>query len=180
VKVTELRLPGVLLFEPRRFEDHRGWFAESWNARRYRDAGLDASFVQDNTAFSRRGVLRGLHFQDPHPQGKLVWALAGEVWDVAVDVRPGSPTFGEWLSCTLSAENARQIFIPEGFAHGFLVLSDSALCCYKCTDLYRPEAEGTLLWNDPDLAIPWPIADPILSEKDREGLTLDSLQTRRV
>ena len=169
MKVTELDLPGVLLIETRRFDDKRGWFLESWNAARYREAGVDLSFVQDNVSFSRKGVLRGLHFQDPHPQGKLVWVVQGEVWDVAVDVRRGSPTFGRWLGHTLSANNARQLFIPEGFAHGFVVLSETALVCYKCTAPYRPEAERTLRWDDPDVGIEWPISDPVVSEKDAGG-----------
>jgi len=172
VKVTPLDLPEVLQVEPQVFGDTRGWFMESWNAKRYADAGIPARFVQDNISFSRRGTLRGLHFQHPHPQGKLVGVLEGEVWDVAVDIRVDSPTFGQWVGCTLSAENRRQLYIPEGFAHGFVVTSETALFHYKCTDMYHPEAEGTVLWNDPALAIAWPVEAPTLSRKDASAVPL--------
>ncbi len=175
MKVQELDLPGVLVFEPRRFEDERGWFMETWNARQYAEAGLPSSFVQDNMSWSRRGVLRGLHYQDPHPQGKLIGVLSGEVWDVAVDIRPHSPTCGRWTACTLSETNGRRMFVPEGFAHGFVVTSEVALVQYKCTDFYHPEAEGSLLWCDPDLAIPWPVREPIVSDKDRSAGMLRGL-----
>jgi dTDP-4-dehydrorhamnose 3,5-epimerase len=176
VNVTELDLPGVRLIEPRRFGDARGWFMEIWNQERYHAAGLEFGFVQDNLSFSSRGVLRGLHFQDPHPQGKLVWVGSGEIWDVAADVRPDSPTFGKWVASTLSAENGRQLFIPEGYAHGFVVLSEQALVAYKCTTPYRPECEHTIRWDDPDLGIDWPINAPIVSEKDVRGNWLAELK----
>jgi dTDP-4-dehydrorhamnose 3,5-epimerase len=139
---------------------------ETWNMVRYKEAGLPYEFVQDNLSFSQHGVLRGLHFQNPNQQGKLVYVLQGEVFDVAVDIRVGSPTFGEWTGTTLSAENKRQFYVPEGFAHGFVVLSDAALFAYKCTAFYNGQAEGSVLWNDPEIGIEWPIEEPLLSEKD--------------
>jgi dTDP-4-dehydrorhamnose 3,5-epimerase len=168
-------LPGVLLLEPRVFRDSRGTFMETWRERRYREVGVSGPFVQDNVSASRRGVLRGLHVQHPHPQGKLVSVLNGEVWDVAVDVRVGSPTFGRWLGCVLSAENARQLWIPEGFAHGFVALADASVVHYKCTDVYRPEAERTVRWDDPAIGIEWPIDDPVLSERDLGGSLLAAI-----
>jgi dTDP-4-dehydrorhamnose 3,5-epimerase len=167
MNVIETDLPGVLVIEPKVFGDERGFFMESWNGRRYGEVGLPSSFVQDNLSFSAHGVLRGLHFQNPQPQGKLVSVLQGEVFDVAVDVRVGSPTFGEWTGTTLSAENKRQFYIPPDFAHGFVVTSEAALFFYKCTDYYAPASEVTILWNDPDIGIEWPIAQPILSDRDR-------------
>ncbi len=145
---------------------------ETWNAQRYREFGLDQAFVQDNLSRSRRGVLRGLHFQKPDPQGKLVYVLEGEVFDVAVDIRRGSPTFGQWEEHTLSADNKLQFYIPAGFAHGFCVTSETALFAYKCTELYHPASEGCVAWNDPDLNIPWPIEQPELSTKDAKGINL--------
>lgn len=159
-------LAGLLIIEPKIFGDPRGFFLETWNQRRYQECGLKMSFVQDNLSFSRRGTLRGLHFQNPTPQGKLITVLQGEVFDVAVDIRRSSPTFGRWHALTLSAENKRQFFIPPGFAHGFVVVSEAALFHYKCTDYYAPKDEVTIRWDDPDLAIPWPIQGPILSERD--------------
>lgn len=176
MNVTETALPGVLLLEPRVFPDERGHFMETWNRDRYAAAGVPDRFVQDNVSVSRRGVLRGLHFQHPHAQGKLVSVPWGEVWDVAVDVRAGSPRFGQWVGYSLSAENARQLWIPEGFAHGFVVLSERAVFQYKCTDVYHPEAERTLRWDDPELAIEWPVSDPLVSEKDAQGVTLSGLR----
>jgi dTDP-4-dehydrorhamnose 3,5-epimerase len=167
MNVIKTDLPGVLVIEPRVFGDERGFFMESWNGRRYGEVGLPSSFVQDNLSYSAHGVLRGLHFQTPQPQGKLVSVLQGEVFDVAVDIRVGSPTFGEWTGTTLSAENKRQFYIPPDFAHGFVVTSRAALFFYKCTDYYAPASEGTVLWNDPDIGIKWPIVEPILSDKDR-------------
>jgi dTDP-4-dehydrorhamnose 3,5-epimerase len=172
LNVIETELPGVLIVEPTVFGDERGFFMESYNAGRYAEAGLPESFVQDNLSFSRRGVLRGLHFQNPQPQGKLVSVLRGEVFDVAVDIRVGSPTFGRWAGVTLSAENKRQFYVPPDFAHGFVVTSDVALFYYKCTDYYAPHAEGSVLWNDPEIGIEWPIESPTLSEKDRAAPTL--------
>lgn len=145
------------------------------NRKRYADAGLPADFVQDNVSFSARGVLRGLHFQNPNPQGKLVSVLQGEVFDVAVDVRVGSPTFGRWVGASLSADNRRQLYVPEDFAHGFVVTSETALFQYKCTGYYHPEAEGAVAWNDADVGIEWPIADPVLSAKDRAAPSLSAM-----
>jgi dTDP-4-dehydrorhamnose 3,5-epimerase len=174
----ETRLPGVVIFEPRVFRDDRGEFLETWHQARYAAAGLPEAFVQDNLSVSRRGVLRGLHYQHPLAQGKLVSVLEGEVFDVAVDIRRGSPTFARWVGMTLSGENRRQLYVPPGFAHGFYVTSDRALFLYKCTAYYAPSDEGSVLWNDPDLAIDWPLgqrsvvsgqssgADPILAPKD--------------
>ena len=167
-------LAGLLLVKPDVFGDDRGFFQETWNLRRYTEAGLDRHFVQDNLSLSRRGILRGLHFQNPGPQGKLVYVLQGEVFDVAVDVRTDSPTFGQWHGAVLSAENHHQLFVPEGFAHGFCVTSETALFAYKCTDFYNPKAEFSLLWNDPDIGIEWPITNPELSEKDSNGQTLSA------
>ncbi|RYZ42892.1 MAG: dTDP-4-dehydrorhamnose 3,5-epimerase [Myxococcaceae bacterium] len=170
MKVTPLELPEVLLVEPKVFGDDRGFFLESYHAKRYADAGIAGPFVQDNLSRSVKGTLRGLHFQEPHAQGKLVQCLSGAVWDVAVDVRRGSPTFGRWVAAELSFENKRQLWVPPGFAHGFCVLSDSADFFYKCTALYSPETERSVLWNDPDLAIPWPVAgEPLLSGKDKQA-----------
>jgi dTDP-4-dehydrorhamnose 3,5-epimerase len=165
-------LPGVLLIKPEVFGDARGFFLESWNRRRYAEAGLDRDFVQDNLSFSRRGILRGLHFQNPGPQGKLVQVLRGEVFDVAVDIRVGSPSFGQWYGTVLSEENHHQLYVPENFAHGFCVTSETALFAYKCTDFYRPANEHSLLWNDPDIGIAWPIDSPELSAKDQAGRRL--------
>jgi len=175
MKVLPCDLEGLLLIEPRVFGDARGFFLETWNERRYSEAGIRGPFVQDNLSFSRRGAVRGLHFQNPSAQGKLVYVLQGEVFDVAVDLRRSSPTFGRWYGVTLSADNKRQLYIPPGFAHGFAVVSETALFAYKCTAFYAPEHETTLLWNDPDLAIPWPVEEPVLSEKDRQGLRLRDL-----
>ncbi len=166
MNVVETSLPGVLVVEPDVFGDERGFFMETWNARRYEEAGLPGCFVQDNLSYSARGVLRGLHYQSPQPQGKLVSVLRGEVFDVAVDIRVGSPTFGEWTGVTLSAENKRQFYVPPDFAHGFLVTGEDALFFYKCTDYYAPEAEGIVLWNDPEIGIEWPTDAPMLSERD--------------
>lgn len=168
MKVYETRLPGMFIIEPGVFGDSRGYFMETWNQASYAQAGLTTSFVQDNLSFSARGVLRGLHFQNPNAQGKLVYVLQGEVFDVAVDIRGGSPTFGQWTGVILSAENHRQLYIPVGFAHGFCVTSETALFAYKCTDFYNPRAEGGIIWNDPDIAINWPVTAPNLSEKDRK------------
>jgi dTDP-4-dehydrorhamnose 3,5-epimerase len=172
MKITETELPGVLIIEPQVFRDERGFFLESFHAERYREAGIDMAFVQDNHSRSRKGVLRGLHFQRRHPQGKLVRASRGSIFDVAADIDPASPTFGQYVGVTLSDENHRQMWIPPGFAHGFCVLSDEADFEYKCTDLYYPNDEGGVLWSDPDLNIQWPLSDPLLSAKD---LALPSL-----
>lgn len=167
MKVTALPVAGVLLIEPRVFPDGRGFLVESWQQHRYAQHGITADFVQDNLSRSGRGVLRGLHFQHPQGQGKLVSIAEGRVLDVAVDVRPASPTFGKVAVVELSGDNQHQLYIPPGCAHGFCVLSDVALCSYKCTDFYAPAKERGVRFDDPDLAIPWPTMDFIVSEKDR-------------
>jgi dTDP-4-dehydrorhamnose 3,5-epimerase len=166
MKVKETSMQGLLLIEPDCFGDQRGFFMETWQKERYKSFGVEEDFVQDNLSYSEHGVLRGLHFQDPQGQGKLVYVISGEVFDVAVDIRIGSPTFGRWEGHYLSGENKRQLYVPAGFAHGFCVTGESALFAYKCTDYYNREAEKGLLWNDPDLGINWPLKNPILSDKD--------------
>ena len=166
MNVRETKLPGVLLLEPDVFGDERGFFMETWSATRYEQVGIPGPFVQDNASSSSKGILRGLHFQHPKAQGKLVQILSGEVVDVAVDIRAGSPTFGQWISEVLSGTNHRQMYIPPGFAHGYCVTSETALFSYKCTDFYNPATEGGVIWNDPDLGIDWPTAEPVLSAKD--------------
>ncbi len=167
MKIIETSLPGVLVFEPRVFADSRGYFLETFSRQRYLEAGLEKAFVQDNVSCSSRGTLRGLHYQHPQGQGKLVQVLTGAVYDVAVDIRPDSPAFGQWYGEELTAEKHNQMYIPSGFAHGFYVLSETALFSYKCTDYYNPATEGGIIWNDPNLGIKWPLrGDPILSEKD--------------
>lgn len=168
-------VPGVLLVEPQVYRDERGFFLESFQARKYAAAGVTAVFVQDNHSLSRKGTLRGLHAQLRRPQGKLVRVIEGEIWDVAVDIRPGSPTYRKHVSAVLSSENFRQLWVPPGLAHGFCVLSERAQVEYKCTDFYDPADELVLAWNDPTLAIPWPIAAPVLSERDRKGAPLSEL-----
>jgi dTDP-4-dehydrorhamnose 3,5-epimerase len=179
MKVVPTAIPDVVILEPRVFEDERGFFLESWNARDLRAAlGHDVSFVQDNHSRSRRGVLRGLHYQIVQPQGKLVRASRGRVFDVAVDLRRSSTTFGRWVGVELSEDNHRQVFMPPGFAHGFLVLSDEADVLYKTTDYYAPRHERCLAWNDPDVAIAWPLTgEPLLAPKDRVGLRLREAET---
>lgn len=167
--IVETPLPGLLVIEPEVFGDDRGFFLETYEKRRYGDVGISEEFVQDNLSFSRHGVLRGLHFQNPNGQGKLVYVLQGEVFDVAVDIRVGSPTFGRWHGVTLSGENKRQLWVPVGFAHGFCVTGDTALFVYKCTDYYAPQSEVTIRWDDPAIGIDWPLKDPELSEKDARG-----------
>lgn len=168
--ITPLAIPDVLLITPKRHGDARGWFAETWSRRTMAEAGVEADFVQDNQAFNaRKGVIRGLHFQQaPHPQAKLVRVLRGAIYDVAVDIRPGSPTYGRWAAATLTAEAGEQIFVPRGFAHGYCTLTDDCEIAYKVDGLYAPQTEGGVLWNDPDLAIPWPVeGEPQLSDKDK-------------
>ena len=173
MKVVPTALPDVLLIEPRVFEDPRGFFLESYNRRAFAEAGIDVEFVQDNHSRSRRGVLRGLHYQIEHAQGKLVRVLEGEVFDVAVDLRRASPTFGRHVALTLGAADKRMLFIPPGFAHGFLVVSDAAQFLYKTTDYWYPEHERTLLWRDPALGIAWPAGvEPVLAAKDAAGVPL--------
>ncbi len=166
MKVTESKLNGLLVIEPDCFGDQRGFFMETWQKERYKSFGIEEDFVQDNLSYSERGVLRGLHFQNPRGQGKLVYVIRVEVYDVAVDIRKGSPTFGKWEGHYLSGENRRQLYVPAGFAHGFCVTGQSALFAYKCTDYYNREAEKGLLWNDPDIGIDWPLEKPVLSDKD--------------
>ena len=169
LKCTEKSLPGVLLIEPMVFKDDRGFFLEIYHWQKYLATGMDKPFVQDNHSHSCRGTLRGLHYQLEHPQGKLVYVIRGEVFDVAVDIRRGSSTFGQWTGTILSEENKHQLFIPEGFAHGFCVISETADVLYKCTDLYAPGDEYGILWSDPVIGIDWPVENPILSEKDAES-----------
>lgn len=183
MNVLPTRLPEVLVLEPRVFGDARGYFFESWSAGRYADAGITAPFVQDNISRSRRGILRGLHLQSPHEQGKLVSALVGEVFDVAVDVRTGSPTFGQWVGQVLSERNHLQMWVPAGFAHGFLVLSEEAVFHYKCTDLYHPDCELTVAWDDPAIGIDWPLDPghaPVVNDKDRSALLLADIPPSRL
>ena len=173
MNVVETTLHGVLILEPKVFGDERGFFLETWNSRTFAELGLDLTFVQDNHSRSAQGILRGLHYQIQQPQGKLVRVTAGEVFDVAVDLRKSSPTFGHWVGVVLSAANKRQLWIPEGFAHGFVVTSDSAEFLYKTTDYWAPEFERSILWNDPTIGIDWPLdGEPLLSGKDKVGTLL--------
>jgi len=173
MKVVETSLPGVLVLEPKVFGDARGFFFESYNKRTLETAGITSEFVQDNHSRSARNVLRGLHYQIKQPQGKLVRVIAGEVFDVSVDIRKNSPTYGKWTGINLSAENKRMLWVPSGFAHGFLVLSEHAEFLYKTTNYYAPEHERCIVWNDPTLGIEWPLeVEPLLSAKDRAGLPL--------
>ncbi len=180
MKVIETSLAGCKVIEPNVFGDARGFFFETWNADRFAEAGLEGGFVQSNVSSSSRGVLRGLHYQWPRPQGKLISVLQGEVYDVAVDIRRGSPTFGRWEAVILSAENKRQFWIPEGFAHGFAVLSDTALFNYLCTDVYVKEADAGVRWNDADIAVDWPISAPTLSAKDENAPFLKDIAEDRL
>jgi dTDP-4-dehydrorhamnose 3,5-epimerase len=176
MKISHSKLKGCVIIEPRVFGDERGFFLETFQSVRYeQEAGIDLPFVQDNHSRSARGVLRGLHFQKTKPQGKLVRVVRGEVYDVAVDIRKGSATFGEWEGVILSEDNKKQFWVPPGFAHGFVVLSDTADFEYKCTDYYDRSDEGSILWSDPDLDIPWPIANPVLSIKDESAKQLVDL-----
>jgi len=180
MNVIRCELEGLIIIEPKVFGDPRGFFMETWNQRRYSEAGLQAAFVQDNISVSRGGALRGLHCQNPSPQGKLVSVLQGAVFDVAVDLRQSSRTFGKWHGLELSGENKRQFFVPPGFAHGFLVLSENAMFQYKCTDFYSPKDELTIRWNDPDIGIEWPMREPTLSEKDAKGSLLREVPRDRL
>ena len=176
MKATETPLEGVVIIEPDVYRDERGYFMETWNRERYAAVGLDVSFVQDNVSRSKNGVLRGMHFQvAPRGQGKLVSVLEGEIYDVAVDLRADSPTFARWFGTHLSGENRRQLYIPEGFAHGFVVTGETALVLYKCTEIYSPEHERSLAWDDPEIGIEWPVAEPLLSPKDRAAPRLSEL-----
>jgi dTDP-4-dehydrorhamnose 3,5-epimerase len=175
---NKTKIDGVYIIEPKLFGDNRGYFMETYNKEHFAEAGLNMTFVQDNESKSSKGVLRGLHFQRKHSQGKLVRVTKGEVFDVAVDLRTGSPTYGHWEGVILSEENKKQFYIPEGFAHGFLVLSDETVFNYKCTDFYSPEYDGGVMWNDPDINIEWPldgIENILLSEKDKDHPSLKEL-----
>ncbi len=180
MNIIPTKLKDTVIIEPKVFGDDRGFFLESWQSDRYNNHGIKGPWVQDNLSKSRKGVLRGLHIQNPNPQGKLVTVLVGEVYDVAVDIRLGSPTFGKWEAIVLNDKNKRQVYLPPGIAHGFLVTSEEALFYYKCTDLYQPQNEITLLWNDPDLGIPWPINDPQLSPKDLKGMKLKDIPKEKL
>jgi dTDP-4-dehydrorhamnose 3,5-epimerase len=166
MKTLKTSLKDVLIIEPDVFNDRRGFFMETFHQEKYRELGINATFVQDNLSSSVRGTLRGLHYQHPHDQTKLIQVLTGEVFDVVVDIRHGSPTFGKWTGLKLDAQSWRQLYVPEGFAHGFCVLSERAIMAYKCTDFYAPDDEGGIIWSDPDIGINWPVTDPLLSEKD--------------
>lgn len=166
MEVEKTPLEGVLLIKPKVWGDARGYFVETWQRQRYAEAGIGLPFVQDNHSMSTRGILRGLHYQKTHPQGKLVCVSQGSIFDVAVDIRPGSPTFGRWCGVELTGQNQWQVWLAPGLAHGFVVTSDTAHFHYKCTDYYRPEDEGGIRWNDPDIGIQWPVTDPVLSAKD--------------
>ena len=179
MKITQTELPGVVIIEPKVFGDERGFFLETFQAERYSSlAGISSRFVQDNHSRSRRGVLRGLHAQKQHPQGKLIRTARGEIFDVVADIDPRSATFGRWVGVTLSDTNHRQLWIPPGYAHGFLVISEIADFEYKCTDYYHPQSETGVIWNDPDLCIAWPIEDPLLTDKDKRLPTLASLASK--
>lgn len=180
MKVIETSLPGCRIIEPAVFGDERGFFMETWNAARYGELGLPDRFVQSNVSSSAKGVLRGLHYQWPNPQGKLVTVLEGEVYDVAVDIRRGSPQFGQWTAVLLSAQNKRQFWIPEGFAHGFAVLSERALFSYMCTRVYDKAADAGVRWDDPAIGIDWPVANPSLSEKDAGAPLLAQVAQERL
>ena len=175
MNVSVTPLEGLLILEPSVFGDDRGYFMETWSAERYRDLGIP-EMVQDNLSFSKRGVLRGLHFQNPGAQGKLVQVVHGEVFDVAVDVRKNSPTFGQWFGLVLSSANNLQFWVPEGFAHGFVVTSETALFSYKCSQRYRPDCERSIRWDDPTLSIAWPVHDPVLSSKDASAPLWDDVE----
>ncbi len=175
LQVIPQSIPEVKLIIPDVFGDVRGFFQETFHAEKYRAAGIDVSFVQDNWSHSTKGTLRGLHYQLPNPQDKLVWAVRGEIFDVAVDVRRSSPTFGKWVGAVLSAENHHQFFVPAGFAHGFCVMSDEADFMYKCSSYYSPKDEKGIFWSDPALNIPWPITNPILSKRDTLQKTLSAM-----
>lgn len=178
MKILDAAIPGPLIIEPEVFGDERGFFMESWNARQFKKAGLDLNFVQDNHSRSAKAVLRGLHFQNPNPQGKLVRVVAGKVWDVAVDIRRSSPNFGKWVGVELSAENKRMFWVPPGFAHGFLTLEDGTEFLYKCTAFYEPADEHSVLWDDPAIGIDWPLEglEPQLSAKDKLGKRLMEIE----
>lgn len=172
MEIVQTPLQGVLVLKPKVWGDARGYFVETWQQKRYAAAGIDLPFVQDNHSSSSYGILRGLHFQKHFPQGKLVYVSLGSVFDVVVDIRPHSPTFGQWYGAHLNAENQHQLWVPPGMAHGFVVTSPTTHFHYKCTDYYHPEDEGAILWNDPDIGVQWPVENPVLSDKDAAALCL--------
>ena len=174
MKITKTKIPEVLVIETDVFGDERGYFMETHHQKRYSQYGIDRNFVQDNLSFSSKNILRGLHFQQKYPQAKLITAIQGEIFDIAVDVRPTSKTFGKWVGVTLSDKNHKQFFIPEGFAHGFCVLSDMAYVYYKCSDLYHPEDEAGIYWDDPEIGIDWPVKNPVISSKDQKNPSFKS------
>jgi dTDP-4-dehydrorhamnose 3,5-epimerase len=171
MNIIETEIPDVKIIEIDFYPDERGYFCESYQERRYHSNGISAKFVQDNQSFSIKNVIRGLHFQQRHPQGKLISVVVGEIFDVAVDIRKKSPTYGKWVGVTLSDQNHRQLLVPEGFAHGFCVMSNYAIAQYKCTDFFDPEDNGGIIWNDPDIGIDWPIKSPIVSPRDKQLAT---------
>ncbi len=175
LKFIETELQGVIIVEPAVFNDGRGYFLETYHYKKYSENGIDLNFVQDNHSHSIKGTLRGLHYQLKHAQGKLLYTMKGEIFDVAVDIRRGSSTFGRWAGVILSSDNKRQLYVPPGFAHGFCVLSEEADVTYKCTDFYAPDDEYGITWNDPEIAIRWPITDPVLSDKDSKFKTLKDI-----
>jgi dTDP-4-dehydrorhamnose 3,5-epimerase len=179
MQVTKTFIEGLLVIQPTIFHDARGYFYEPYNRKMFAEIGINEEFVQDNQSFSQKGVLRGLHFQNPpHAQAKLLRILQGSIWDVAVDIRKSSPTYGKYFGIELSAENKTIFYVPEGFAHGFLTLEDNTLLLYKCSGFYNKPSEGALIWNDPEVGIPWNITDPMLSEKDLQGKTLKELKSQ--
>ena len=180
MNIIETKLPGVLILEPKVFSDERGHFLESWHSRRYEDAGIRGTFVQDNISFSKKGVLRGLHYQFPQSQGKLIQVLSGRIVDVAVDIRVGSPAYGHWFSEEISDTNHKQMFIPPGFAHGYCVTSETAVFAYKCTEFYNPATEHGIIWNDPELNIDWPVREPALSAKDKNYSRLKDIAPEKL
>ena len=180
MKLKHTEWPDVLIIEPEVFNDERGFFMETYNQRRYTEAGIEHVFVQDNFSFSVGRTLRGLHYQLEHAQAKLIQVIKGTIYDVVVDIRRGSPNFGRWAGINLSNENKRQLFLPEGFAHGFCALSETAHVLYKCTDFYYPKDEGGILWSDPALAIDWPVAEPLISEKDKQFPCLADIPLERL
>ena len=180
MKVTSTEIPDLLIVEPKVFGDSRGFFLETYQEKKYKELGISAKFVQDNLSFSSKGVLRGLHIQKNFPQGKLVQVIQGEVFDVAVDMRPISPYFKKWVGVFLSDKNKKQFWIPAGFAHGFVVISDTALFSYKCTDYYYPQHEVAIKWDDPDIGITWPVTAPLVSDKDKAGVFVKDLDLKQV
>jgi len=180
MKIITTSIDGILIIEPKTFKDKRGFFMETYNQNRYNESGINATFVQDNLSYSVKNTVRGLHFQIKHSQAKLIQVVSGEIFDVAVDLRPNSATFGKWLGIHLSDENRRQVFIPEGFAHGYCVLSEFALFYYKCSDFYAPGDESGIIWSDPDIGIEWPVENPIISEKDKQYQKLSGLTAEKL